>query len=43
MKWTNLVGAAGLLILVSAVRLQDKFMYTNKTEREAEVTAAEKK
>ena len=43
MKWTNLVGAAGLLILVSAVRLQDKFMYTNTKEREAEVKAAEQK
>ena len=43
MRWTNLVGAAGLLILVSAIRLQDKFIYANTKEREAEVKAAESK
>ena len=43
MKWTNFVGAAGLLLLVSAIRLQDKFIYKNDKERDAAVKAAEQK
>ena len=42
MKWTNIVGAAGLLVLVSAFRLQDKFIFKNKEAREAFVKAAER-
>ena len=35
MKWTNIVGAAALLVVVSAMRLQ------NKGERDAFVKSAE--
>ena len=41
MRWTNIFGAAGVLILVSAFRLQDKFMFRNQAEREQFVKAQE--
>ena len=43
MKWVNLVGAAGVLLVITAVRLQDKFIYQNTKEREASSKAAESK
>ena len=43
MKWTNFVGAAGLLVLVSAVRLQDNFLFQNKEARKVFTKAADKK
>ena len=41
MKWTNIVGAAALLVVVSAIRLQDRFIFKNQGERDAFVKAAD--
>ena len=45
MKWNfkGIISAAGLLVLVSAIRLQDKFIYQNEGERKAEVKSADQK
>ena len=45
MKWNlkGIISAAGLLVLVSAIRLQDNFIYHNEAERKAEVKSAERK
>ena len=44
MKWnvTGIISAMGLLVLVSAVRLGDSFIYQNTKEREAEVKSADR-
>ena len=45
MKWnvTGIISAMGLLVLVSAVRLGEDFIYTNTKERDADVKSADRK
>ena len=43
MRWKNLFGAAGFIVLISAFRLQDKYVFENTQGRDAFVKSQEDK
>jgi hypothetical protein len=41
MNWTNIISTFVFLVLVTGVRLQDKFIFKNAKQRDAAVAEAE--
>ena len=42
MQWTNIISTFVFLVVVTGVRLQDKFIYKNKKSRDAAVAEADR-